>query len=100
MWFATDAGVSRWDGINFENFTVNNGLASSIVMDIEEGADSTLYFATFGKGVTTFKDGVFDTLTIEDGLISDFVSIIKKFDNEIYLVSGGNIQKIQDGNFT
>ncbi len=99
MWFATDAGVSRWDGINFKNYTVNNGLASSIVLDIEQGVDSTIYLATFGKGVTTFKNGVFDTLTTEDGLISDFVSIIKKFDDEIYLVSGGNIQKIQVGNF-
>ena len=99
MWFATDAGVSRWDGINFKNYTVNNGLTSSIVMDIEEGADSTIYFATFGKGVTTFKDGVFDTLTTEYGLISDFVSIIKKFGDKIYLVSGGNIQKIAGSQF-
>ncbi|MCB0731546.1 MAG: hypothetical protein KDC88_10970, partial [Ignavibacteriae bacterium] len=62
IWIATQDGVSKWDGNYFQNFTTKNGLATSYVLDIEEGPDSTLYFATYGGGITTYKNGIFDTL--------------------------------------
>ncbi len=99
LWLATLGGVSRWDGVNFENYTVNNGLASSIVMDIIEGNDSTIYFATYGSGITTYKNGRFDTISTKDGLISNFVTSFKKNRNDLYFISGGNIIKMQNDKF-
>ena len=99
IWFATESGASRWDGINFKNFTTLNGLAGSYVMDIEEGKDSTLYFCTFGKGITTLKNNKLDTLTTKNGLMSNFVSKMYKKGDKLFAISGGNLQLYNNGKF-
>ncbi len=99
IWFATMGGVSRWDGVNFENFTTKNGLSATQVLDMVEGTDSTMYFCTFGKGITTFKNNKFDTLTTNDGLLSNFVSRVFIHNNQIYAVSGGDLQLYQKHHF-
>ena len=99
IWFATESGASRWDGFNFKNYSILNGLAGSYIMDMEEGQDSTLYFCTFGKGITTLKNNKFDTLTTKHGLMSNFVSKIYKKGKDLYVISGGNLQLFKNGKF-
>ncbi|MBK8944000.1 MAG: hypothetical protein IPM32_01910 [Ignavibacteriae bacterium] len=77
LWFATNNGVSRWDGNNFYNLTKFDGLTSSAVFDITEGNDGTIYFANFGVyGITTFNDGKIDTILNTPNNKVDFVSVI------------------------
>lgn len=47
MWFASDAGVARYDGINFENFTMDDGLSDNEVLDIKEDSKGRIWFLTF-----------------------------------------------------
>lgn len=76
-WFATNGGVSKWDGNTFTNFTEANGLTSSYVFDITEGSDSTIYFANFGvNGITTYKNGILDTLFNEGNEKVTFLTLI------------------------
>ncbi|MCB9259450.1 MAG: hypothetical protein H6612_08870 [Ignavibacteriales bacterium] len=92
IWIATQDGVSKWDGNYFQNFTTKNGLATSYVLDIEEGPDSTLYFATYGGGITTYKNGIFDTLNTKDGLSNNFISnIYFSKNNVMYVECGGTL---------
>ena len=44
MWFATDAGVSRFDGIHFQNFNKQNGLADNEVLNIKEDTRGRIWF--------------------------------------------------------
>ncbi|MCG6188767.1 sensor histidine kinase [Maribellus maritimus] len=44
IWFATDAGVIRFDGTNFKNYSVEEGLSDNIVMRIKEDASGRLWF--------------------------------------------------------
>jgi signal transduction histidine kinase/ligand-binding sensor domain-containing protein len=50
MWFATDAGVSRFDGVHFQNFNKQNGLGDDEVLNIKEDTHGRIWFLpTNGK---------------------------------------------------
>ncbi|HNR43326.1 MAG TPA: two-component regulator propeller domain-containing protein, partial [Bacteroidales bacterium] len=51
-WFATDDGVSSFDGINWTCYTGDNGLASNGVTSIAVEPDGTLWFGTGEAGVS------------------------------------------------
>ena len=62
MWFATLAGVVRYNGRKMTIYTIADGLLSNEVFDIEQDKkDSTLYFATF-HGISAYKNHKFDTV--------------------------------------
>ena len=44
IWMGTEGGVSRFDGINFENFTSEDGLALNGVRTIFEDSLGLLWF--------------------------------------------------------
>lgn len=46
MWFATEGGVSAYDGVGFRNITVENGLPSAYVESIAGARDGSLWFGT------------------------------------------------------
>ena len=56
IWFATEAGVDRFDGVRFRNYRTERGkpgsLASSFARDLEVAADGGLWVATDGGGVS------------------------------------------------
>ncbi len=88
IWFATNSGVSRWDGNSFQNITTSTGLTSPVVFDITEGIDGTIYFATFGgNGITTFNDGKIDTLFNKSPNKVNFVSVIHSNKDGSLLIS-------------
>ncbi|MCB9211661.1 MAG: hypothetical protein H6609_20050 [Ignavibacteriales bacterium] len=88
IWFATNGGVSRWDGETFLNFTERTGLTSAYVFDIAEAPDGTIYFASFGiNGINTFKDGKLDTLFNEGENKLTFLTIIH-FTKDSSLIMG------------
>ena len=44
IWFATDNGVSRYDGYQFVNFDISNGLVNNTVFDIYEDWKGRIWF--------------------------------------------------------
>lgn len=99
IWFATNKGVSRWDGTEFTNYNEDNGLVSSIVFDITEGPDRTIYFANFGiKGINSIKDGIFDTLFTEDNSTIRFTSLVHaNSDSSLILAAQDGINLYDNG---
>ncbi len=59
MWFATDAGISRFDGANFQNFTRNDGLADNEVLSMYEDSKGRLWLLSFNGQLCYLKDNVF-----------------------------------------
>ncbi len=53
MWFATNDGLSRFDGYAFSNYGVEQGLPHPTVRDLLETKDGELWIATYG-GVVRF----------------------------------------------
>lgn len=48
LWFCTEEGLSRFDGVAITNYTTADGLPHSAVNDFLESADGTIYIATNG----------------------------------------------------
>ncbi|MBT3606073.1 MAG: hypothetical protein HN521_23640, partial [Candidatus Latescibacteria bacterium] len=53
IWFATDQGVSKYDGLLWETYTVADGLPSDDVLAVQVGADGVVWFGTVA-GVCRF----------------------------------------------
>ncbi|HEY0898530.1 MAG TPA: two-component regulator propeller domain-containing protein [Sphingobacteriaceae bacterium] len=46
MWFATEAGVSRYDGSRFESFSIEDGLSDNEILWIQEDSQHRIWFLT------------------------------------------------------
>ncbi len=99
LWFGTYSGISKWDGINFENITTANGLTSPAILDIVQMPDSTMLFSTYGKGFVTYKNGIIDTINIDDGLSSNMVYRFQ-LSKDYALVLSKKLQKYRSGELT
>ncbi len=56
MWFATDAGVSRFNGYEFENFNASDGLTDNTVFLITEDSKGRIWFGTFNLKLSYFEN--------------------------------------------
>jgi two-component sensor histidine kinase len=54
IWFATDAGVVRYDGTTFTNFRMNDGLSSNEVIRIKEDSVGRIWFFYLTGGLNFF----------------------------------------------
>lgn len=57
IWIATDAGVSRFDGTAFENFSVDDGLPDNQVLQIREDSKGRIWFLSLGGQLSYFHNG-------------------------------------------
>lgn len=55
IWFATDAGLSRFDGHSFTNFTVKDGLPDNEVLGMDWSQDGNLRIFTFNRKVAIYN---------------------------------------------
>lgn len=70
IWFATQVGVTRWDGYEFEYFNASNGLADVYVNCMMVDIDGRVWFGTEG-GISVFDGKGFVSYTEDDGLVSN-----------------------------
>lgn len=54
LWFATDNGVSRFDGKIFKNYSANDGLPDNDIIAIEEDYMGKIWFSCFNGSVAYF----------------------------------------------
>lgn len=61
LWFATDNGLSRFDGKNLKNFTTKDGLPDNEVLKIFSDSYGRTWISTFNKQVCYVKGGTIYT---------------------------------------
>ena len=54
MWFATPIGVSHFDGYQFTNYTIEDGLTNPGITDVVEGENGVYWFGSVASGVYRF----------------------------------------------
>ena len=54
MWFCTPIGVSRFDGYQFTNYTIEDGLTNPGITDAVEGENGVYWFGSVASGVYRF----------------------------------------------
>jgi ligand-binding sensor domain-containing protein/anti-sigma regulatory factor (Ser/Thr protein kinase) len=57
IWFATDNGVSRFDGTRFKNYSVADGLSDNTVLGIRDDSQDRLWFITFNGKLSFYQNG-------------------------------------------
>ena len=57
MWFGTDGGVRRYDGLNWKVYTPEDGLLGAPVWTLCAARDSSVYAGT-EMGISRFREGV------------------------------------------
>jgi len=74
MWFGTwDAGVSRYDGKGFVNFTTKDGLANNKVYVIDQAPDGAMWFGTIRGDVSRYDGKAFVNFpTIKEAFASNY----------------------------
>lgn len=73
LWVGTFSGASKFDGINFYNYTAKNGFTNERVYSIMEDRLGNLWFGTSGDGVFVFNGRLFLHYTTDNGLPSNTV---------------------------
>ncbi|MCA6436455.1 MAG: SpoIIE family protein phosphatase [Bacteroidetes bacterium] len=69
IWIGTNgAGVSKYDGENFINYTQKNGLSNNTILTLFEDSKGRIWFGTEGGGACWFDGTFFYSLTTEQGL--------------------------------
>lgn len=96
MWFGTNLGVSRWDGINFKNYSATTGLPGHIVYSIKEDQKGNLYFGT-SDGLAVYRDGKITRLISSEKDIQLRIKAIEISDEgEVYLGTNKGLYRVKD----
>lgn len=107
MWFATDAGVSRFNGYEFENFDTSDGLTDNDIFYITEDNKKRIWFGTYNCQLSYFKnDSIYPFKyndVLNDSLIGTYRLVsfdIDKYDNIWMGFLNKGLKKIDNqGNF-
>ena len=59
LWFATEVGVSRFDGTAFTNFSADDGLADNDVLSMFEDDDGRIWFLCYNRRPCFYYKGKF-----------------------------------------
>ncbi len=73
IWFGTLAGVTKYEGDNWESYTSANGLVYNQVNSIAEDNEGNMWFGTL-YGASMFDGSTFKNYTTENGLPSNYVT--------------------------
>lgn len=98
IWFATETGVSRFDGTSFKNFTTKDGLPDNTIIRIFEDSRGRIWLSPFKNALCYYYKGKIynqqnDSLLKKIHLSGDVVLREDKYRN-ILLIDGTNFYYI------
>lgn len=102
IWIATDAGLSRFDGTNFQNFNIEDGLPDTQILQIREDREGRLWFLALNGQLSYLKDGKFynqnnNKLLKELNSNTVIVSFLEDKQGRIWLGTNSNLVILWDG---
>ena len=101
LWFGTEHGLSRFNGIKFQHFTAEkNGLKNDYINALLEDKEGNLWIGTDG-GLTRLNASGFKTYTTADGLPSNRIySIQIDRDGNLWIGTRAGISRFDGTLFT
>lgn len=102
IWIATDNGISRFDGTNFQNFTIEDGLPDTQILQMKEDESGRLWFFALNGQLSYLKDGKFynkdnDQLLRKLNFNTVIVSFLIDKSGKIWLGTNSNLIVCWDG---
>jgi len=102
IWIATDGGLSRFDGTNFQNFSIEDGLPDTQILQIREDKKGRLWFLALNGQIGYLQDGKFhnqdnDQLLKQLNFNTVIVSFLEDSKGRIWLGTNSNLIGLWDG---
>jgi ligand-binding sensor domain-containing protein len=57
IWFATETGLSRFDGTHFKSYTTKDGLPDNTILSIHEDSQGRVWFVPFKNSICYYRKG-------------------------------------------
>ncbi|MCP4146323.1 MAG: hypothetical protein GY757_01105 [bacterium] len=83
IWLGSRQGLSRFDGVEFKNFSKKNGrtatdagFLNNSIRSLKEDHKGNLWIGTFGGGVCRYSEGKFKNYTTAQGLVDNAIRAI------------------------
>lgn len=105
IWIATDAGVSRFNGSVFENFSVDDGLPDNQILQLRQDSKGRIWFMALNGQLSYFLDGKIHNENT-DAKLKDLhfngvlVSFLEDSKGRLWFGTNNNIIGVWDGNKT
>jgi ligand-binding sensor domain-containing protein len=71
IWMATEAGVCRFDGYEFNTYSIHDGIGAKFISDMRFDPNHRLWVSTMGKGISWFDGKQFHRFDKQNGLPSN-----------------------------
>lgn len=98
LWVATNAGVSRFDGKNFTNYTVRNGLAENYATSIYCDSKNRIWVGHQSAGVSLILKDSIQHFSEENGLANNEVHDFYEDENgEMWVSTFDGLSYFEDG---
>ncbi|NQU54143.1 MAG: hypothetical protein HQ522_16570, partial [Bacteroidetes bacterium] len=93
LWFATDVGVARFDGINFQNYTISDGLSDNRIFNIKPDSKDRVWFMGSNGTVSYWLKGKIYNATSDTFLRNitsrtPFINCFEDNKNRLWFISG------------
>ena len=88
IWFATDNGVSRYDGHTFENYNVSDGLPANSILKLYEDLFGRIWFIAYNGMLSYYNEDEVFVYKYNDSIIKYFAD---NYFNKIYVDSSGGV---------
>ncbi len=97
VWCGTwGGGLARFDGSNWRNYTVNDGLPANHVFSLFQDSNNVMWAGT-SQGISRFEGAGFTTFNVSDGLISNSVfAMAESHDGSTWVGSFGGVTRFLD----
>jgi len=105
IWIATDAGVSRFNGSVFENFSVDDGLPDNQILQLRQDSKGRIWFMALNGQLSYFLDGKIHNENT-DAKLKDLtfngivVSFLEDSKGQLWFGTNNNVIGIWDGSKT
>lgn len=102
IWVATDGGLDRVAAQGVSSFGLADGLPHLQINCLYMDSAQQLWVGTDGGGVSRFKEGKFETLTIDKGLADSYIySFCEDRDGSLWIGTlNGGLHQLIDARFT
>ncbi|UYQ95975.1 histidine kinase [Chitinophaga horti] len=99
MWFATETGVSRFDGTHFKNFTTADGLSNNEIIRLFCDSKGRVWLAPYKHSVCYYQNGYIHTQR-NDSMLNKLylngyiVGIVENAQRQISIIDKSNLFQI------
>jgi ligand-binding sensor domain-containing protein/serine phosphatase RsbU (regulator of sigma subunit) len=92
LWFATQGGLSRFDGKKYKSYTSKEGLPGNNITSVCEDSEGDIWVAAFGAGLSRFNGNSFQVFDQKSGLANLSInSIYKDSKDNIWIATAGGV---------